>query len=127
MPVKLKTSKVVFVPLESKKDPEETVLVRLGIRIELSTGEYWFHKFPTRKKPSSWTRHIPGLPVRDWAGGLQYDKRTKELLTGKETTEQYSTVNQIAKDFSHCPELLGSILRGIEQALEEEESKRHSY
>ena len=116
------TSKVVYVPLPSRKDPDELVFKRIGVRVELSTGEYWFHMFRT----GTYTRHIPGRPITDWAGNVQYDQRTGELLVRPESKESYGNWKIVKRTFKHCYPLLDSIEDGIQAALDAEAEKRNS-
>ena len=56
----IKSAKVVFVPIGTKlnKDGElKTVFVRMGIRVDMLDGSWWFKHF----RAGTWTHHWDGL------------------------------------------------------------------
>lgn len=106
-------AKVVYFPLTFIKDGEEkTTFIRVGIRINMEDGSWWFMSF----KFSSWTRHYMGA---DKQGVGFYASQSKQV----ERKESYTPAS-LKREYRDRPQLLETLETGVAMALEAEAEKR---
>lgn len=107
-------AKVVYFPLVAgkKKDGEDKIIfIRVGIRIEMADGTWWFHHF----KFGSWTHHFMGA---DKQGTGFYASQSKQV----ERKESY-TPKALQREYGGRG-LVEALESGVQQALEAEAEKR---
>lgn len=96
-PIQPFEARIVKVPISEKiKTPEgvktQTVgMATVGIRVQLPEGEYFFYS----TKHGSWTRHLPGLPLRYKTG-----EPTGEV--GPERITKFKSLDDLRKRLGHA-------------------------
>jgi hypothetical protein len=126
-------SKVVYVPTgtriliktitdddgnEIEVEEEKTKFARIGIRILMDDGGWWFYAFRTQ----SWSRHTPGEPKRYRTGCIVHDLRNQPIYH-PEQIDRIGNVRLMEKAFRHCPTLLKNLQSAAIEALEKDENK----
>ena len=106
-------AKVVYVPLPkvNAKGEEKVTFVRLGIRVEMADGSYWFYTFRFK----SWVNHYTGREV----SGKGFNA---EWVT-VDRKDSYSE-NKLKREYANRPGLLKALAEGVEMALTAEAEKR---
>lgn len=87
------------------------VMFRVGIRIELSDGSWWFRSRPARRVHSTWTKHMPGLPLYHRSGTPVMENGKHKL--GPERIERFGTDKNLRKSMGHCKALLNALSDGL--------------
>jgi hypothetical protein len=117
-------SKVVYVPLTQTKtnrkgeDKERTSFARLGVRITLQGGVWWFYHFGA----GSWTKHVPGRPTTYKSGSPVLDKG--KPVIGPEKKYSYASDKKLTEAFGHCQPLLDALFNGRTDAEIADAEKR---
>lgn len=115
-------SKVVYAPVQSKKKDDDGIsLIRLGVRIELSDGNWWFYHF----KYESFSKHVPGALKTTKSGSPVWEPGGTKQARENEKITRYGKRDELVKRIPGAAnELLTLLDRGIASALEAEAEKR---
>lgn len=118
------SAKVVYVPFPvAAKDggEDDTRFARLGIRVNMEDGSWWFNHL----KRGSWTQHYPRSILTNPWGGIVTDARTGKPELLPERKESYPSFVAVLRQFGRTAPLLPqALLAGVDVALEEEAEKR---
>jgi hypothetical protein len=101
------------------KGEEYAKWIRLGIRINMADGSWWFHHFKT----SSWTRHWPLTQAINKQGKPATELGGKPIML-PEKKDQWGNWEKLAKEFGNRPKLLTALQEGVVMAYEAEAEKR---
>lgn len=108
----VKESRVVWAPIGTrtlKSGEEKTRFSRIGVRVDMQDGSWWFYSF----RHESWTKHWPIVRKMDRLG-----RPTDEPLP--ERKERY-THWQLFKEWGgRKPELVANLQAAVAQAQVEE-------
>lgn len=113
-------SKVSYAPIQSKKKDGELDFMRLGVKIELSDGNWWFYHF----KFQSFSKHEPDTPITNKSGSPVYEPGGVKIATTKGKITRYGDRQSLIKRLNNPIALLTLLDSGIEQALADEAEKR---
>lgn len=91
------------------------VMFRVGTRIELSDGTWWFRSRPTRRVHSTWTKHSPGLPLYHRSGTPVIENGKHAV--GPERVEKFGTDKNLRSTMGHCKALLAALAEGLALAM----------
>lgn len=113
----VKESKLVWAPAgtrTTKKGEEKTRFIRLGVRVEMMDGSWWFFSF----KHASWTKHWPRVRRMDKLGRPATNPDgTPDFLP--ERKDRYTTLS-LHKEWSpRRPELVSALERAVDAAEED--------
>ena len=104
-------SKVVWAPIGTavnKNGEQRTKFSRLGVKVEMTDGSWWFYSF----KHGSYTQHFPRVK-KFWTAGLG------EETHHPEKKNRYSSWDAVAKEFKDRPNFLANLQNAIGVALEQ--------
>ena len=133
------SARVVYYPRADKTDPENVRFVRLGVRVDLEGGVWWFHSLRdkkhterlfsgktivTRVPSQSWTKHTPG-PLEYHRDGSIVTQTDGTPVRHKDTVESYETQAELINAYEHCPQLIQALYRSLKEALIDDELKRN--
>lgn len=115
-------SKVVYAPFTKKtKDGEESKrFVKIGVRINLDSGQWWFFHF----KFGSWTKHTPGPLLTYKSGSPMYESDGVTQCRGEERISRYANETKMIEAFSKCPGYLEMLGDAVADAIAEDAEKR---
>jgi hypothetical protein len=101
----VKESKLTWVPISytNKKGETKTKFKRIGVRIDMEDGSWWFYSFVH----NTWTQHYPRTVKKDFAGRpvLEYGKPCL-MPERKETYTPLTLYREWAK---RKPELINAL------------------
>ena len=107
----VRESKVVWAPIGTrilKNGEEKTRFSRVGVRVDMMDGSWWFYSF----KHESWTKHWPSRQATDLLG-----RPNGDLLPEKK--DRYTQM-QFYKEWSgRKPELVSALQTAVANASEE--------
>ena len=119
----LAASKVVYFPLAHKgKDGEEKIrFMRVGIRVDMVDGSWWFLHF----KRGSWSHHRPRVQSLTRWGTPAVEMMTETPILVAESKDSYPNFGAVVKEWGvRSPMLIDALLEGRDRALEDEQEKR---
>jgi hypothetical protein len=107
----VKESKVVWAPVGTrtlKNGEEKTRFLRIGVRVDMMDGSWWFYSF----KHKTWTKHHPRTQATDMFG-----RPNGELLP--ERKENYTSWKLYKEWASRKPELVTALEGAVAEAESE--------
>lgn len=116
----VKSSDMVWAPIGqfvTKKGELKTRFVKLGIKITMMDGAWWFYSF----KHGSWTKHWVPVPKMDKLGRPLVEGG--KLVYLPERKETYRSYEALQKEWgTRKPELIRNLTAALETALEPAEA-----
>lgn len=110
---------IVWAPIgtyTNKKGETKTRFIRIGVRVKMADGSWWFFSF----KHSSWTKHNTLVRKMDKMGRPECDARGEPVFL-PERKESY-TPFQFQKEWGkRKPELVAALENAVAEAENEEE------
>ena len=106
-------AKLVWAPIGTtvnKNGQERTRFSRLGVKVEMGDGSWWFYSF----KHGSYTQHFPRVKAFWNPGG--------DVSYLPEKKNRYASWSAVQKEFKDRPAFLESLQNAVNQALEQIES-----
>jgi hypothetical protein len=114
----VKENKLVWAPIgtiTTKKGEVKTRFARLGVKVEMMDGSWWFFSF----KHNTWTKHCPLVRRMDMLGRPMVEGGKPVFLP--ERKENY-TVASLHKEWAkRKPELVAALESAVESATADEE------
>ena len=109
-PLAVTNAKVQYIPNGTYIDrngEEHVKFMRVGTRIELANGEWWFCT-----SRGAWTRHTVG-PIRRHNSGspVLMDNGEPERMAGR--IESYRNDTRLREAYGHCPKLINALNLGL--------------
>lgn len=103
-------TKLVWAPIGTavnKNGQERTKFSRLGVKVEMADGSWWFYSF----KHGSYTQHFPRVKAF-WTPGEQ-----EHYLP--ERKNRYASWEAVQKEFKNRPAFLKALESAIDEALQQ--------
>ena len=109
-------SKISWAPIGTvitKKGQEKPRFSRIGVRIDMADGSWWF----CSDKHGSWTLHFPRRPETDFMGRPMMEEGKPKLLPEK--TSRWASTEALVADFGpRSPGLVAALKTAYIAALE---------
>lgn len=113
------SSELVWAPVGvyvNKKGETKTKFIRIGVRVKMADGSWWFFSF----RHSSWTKHNTLVRKMDRLGRPACDPKGQPIYL-PERKENY-TVTQLHREWgSRKPELVAALENAVNEAENKEE------
>lgn len=113
------SSELVWAPVGvyvNKKGETKTKFIRIGVRVKMADGSWWFFSF----RHSSWTKHNTLVRKMDRLGRPACDPKGQPIYL-PERKENY-TVHQLHREWgSRKPELVAALENAVNEAENKEE------
>jgi hypothetical protein len=107
-------SKISWAPIGTrtmKNGEEKTRFSRIGIRINMADGSWWFYSF----KHESWTLHQPGRQELDRLGRPHFVGG--KPVMGPERKTRFANWRAVLKEYDARPSIVASLQSAVEAAL----------
>ena len=113
-------SKVVWAPIgvrKLKNGEEKPKFVRIGVRIDMADGSWWFYSF----RHDSWTQHFKPVPKTDRVGKPVVEYSQVVMVERK---NKYRNWAEVCKEFAaRSPGMVSALQAGVISALQDAEEK----
>jgi hypothetical protein len=109
---------VVWAPIGTtvnKRGEEKTRFSRLGVKVEMADGSWWFHSF----KHGSFTQHFPQTQAMDRLGRPAVDPKGKPVML-PEKVNRFSNLRSVFKEFENRPQFVQNLTTALATAMVED-------
>jgi len=112
---------VVWAPIGTavnKRGEERTRFSRLGVKVEMADGSWWFHSF----KHGSFTQHFPRTQASDRLGRPAVDPKGNPVML-PERTNRFNNLQAVCREFENRPQFVQNLVSALASAMEKEKSE----
>lgn len=112
---------VVWAPIGTtvnKRGEERTRFSRLGIKVEMADGSWWFHSF----KHGSFTQHFPLIQASDRLGRPAVDPKGNPVML-PERTNRFANLQAVCREFENRPQFVQNLTSALARAMSESNDK----